>query len=172
VQNTNTDAAFPRWLTRSNHTWMASALAAMFLAGEVAGQPSEIWFGTWSLNLAKSTYQAGATPKSIVQKIEPWGDGVKLTTDAVTSSGARAHIEWIGKFDGKDYPMQGNPDSDTSAYRRIDDHTYEILPKRDGKRTVTTIVSVSNDGKTRTMKTTGKDSKGQPVENVAVYDRQ
>ena len=35
------------------------------------------------------------------------------------------HLEWTGKFDGNDYPVQGVEVVLTNAYRRVDDRTYD-----------------------------------------------
>ncbi|MBI2150292.1 MAG: hypothetical protein HYU27_06770 [Acidobacteria bacterium] len=64
------------------------------------------WFGSWKLNLAKST----ANPdryKTVTSKIEPWEDGLKVTYDMVGTRGGVIHMEWNGRFDGKDYTVQG-----------------------------------------------------------------
>ncbi len=43
--------------------------------------------------------------------------------------------------------------------------------KKDGKVTVTGSVVVSEDGKSRTVTTSGTDAKGAKVESTAVYDK-
>lgn len=60
----------------------------------------------------------------------------------------------------------------TYAFTRIDDHTYDLVTKRDGVVTTTTRTVVSPDNKTRTSTTTGKNAQGQVLSNLAVYDRQ
>ncbi|MEO6238267.1 MAG: hypothetical protein ABIQ52_14815 [Vicinamibacterales bacterium] len=46
------------------------------------------------------------------------------------------------------------------------------MNKKGGNVTMTQLSTVSADGKTRTVTTTGVNGKGQTVKNVAVYDRQ
>ena len=41
-----------------------------------------------------------------------------------------------------------------------------------GKVTISAKVTVSPDGKTRTVAQTGKDARGGDVNNVVVYDKQ
>jgi hypothetical protein len=77
-----------------------------------------------------------------------------------------------GSFDGKDYPVTGDPTSDTRAYKKVNDHTLDLTAKKDGKETVTGKIEVSADGKTRTVSTTGTDSTGKKMKNTAVYDKQ
>src|SRR5207244_2654031 len=90
------------------------------------------WFGTWSLNFAKSTGSSDPRYKKVTSRIEPWKDGLKVTYDAIGTRGGITHMEWAGSFDGKDYPVQGVDYVLTNAYSRVDDHTYEIVVKVDG----------------------------------------
>ncbi len=129
--------------------------------------------GTWKLNLAKSKFSPGPAPKSQTLKIEAWGDdGVSYTADGMSADGKPTHAEFQAKYDGKDYPFKGNPDADTISYKRIDANTVEANTKLKGKATISAKVTVSADGKTRTVAQTGKDANGHDVNNVAVYDKQ
>jgi hypothetical protein len=64
---------------------------------------------------------------------EAAGDSVKVTVDGVGGQGKPAHNEWTGKFDGKDYPVTGNPASDARFYKQINDHTLGLTVKKGGK---------------------------------------
>ena len=127
--------------------------------------------GTWKLNEAKSKFSPGAAKNKTVV-YEAAGDNIKVTVDGVDADGNPTHNEWTGKFDGKDYPVTGDPTSDTRSYKQVDDRTLELTGKKDGKATVTGKIVVSADGKTRTVSTTGTNSKGKEVKNTAVYDKQ
>jgi hypothetical protein len=129
--------------------------------------------GTWKLNLSKSKFNPGPAPKSQTVKIEAWGeDGVKYTADGTSADDKPTHAEFQAKYDGKEYPFKGNPDADSISYKRIDANTVEATTKLKGKVTITAKVTVSADGKTRTVAQTGKDAQGRDVNNVAVYDKQ
>jgi hypothetical protein len=69
-------------------------------------------------------------------------------------------------------PVTGDPNSDKRSYTKIDDHTLGLNIKKNGKLTISGRIVVSADGKTRTVTTSGTDSKGNKVSSVAVYDRQ
>jgi hypothetical protein len=97
---------------------------------------------------------------------------VKITTDGVNADGSPSHSEWTGKYDGKDYPVIGNPTSDMRSYKKINDRTLDFAVKKGGKTTVTGRVVVAPDGKSRTVKTTGTDSSGNRVTSLATYDKQ
>ena len=131
----------------------------------------DVQMGTWKLNEAKSKFAAGA-PKNTTVVYEAAGDKVKVTVDGVDGAGKPTHNEWTGSFDGKDYPVTGDPTSDTRAYKKVDDHTLELTGKKDGKATVTGKIVVSADGKSRTVSTSGTDSTGKKMKNTAVYDKQ
>ena len=92
--------------------------------------------------------------------------------DMVGTRGGVTHWEWTGKLDGKDYPLQGVEEVITNAYTRIDDHTYGVAFKVDGRTTATTKIEISADGKTMTVTSSGLNAQGQAVKNTVVYERQ
>jgi hypothetical protein len=127
--------------------------------------------GTWKLNEAKSKLTPGS-PKNLTVKYEAVGDNIKGTIDGVDGQGKPTHTEWTGKFDGKDYPVTGDPMSDMRSIKQIDEHNYELTVKKGGKVTMTGKAVVSADGKTRTVTVSGMDATGKPVTATAVYDKQ
>ncbi len=127
--------------------------------------------GTWKLNEAKSKLVPG-TPKNLTVVYAPAGDSIKCTIDGVDGQGKPTHNEWTGKFDGKDYPVTGDPNSDTRALKQTDDRTLELTVKKGGKVTATGRTVVSADGKTRTLTISGTDATGKKIEGTAVYDKQ
>jgi hypothetical protein len=147
-----------------------ASLAAFFagLAICLAADPN---LGTWKLNEGKSKLAAGATKYSTVV-YEAAGDSVKITVDGITGDGKPVHHEWTGKYDGKDYPVTGDPTGDARSYKKTGDRTLEFTGKKDGKATVMGSVSVSADGKSRTVTATVTDPSGKKVTGTAVYDKQ
>ena len=146
------------------------SLAVLFVGVTVCLADSP-HMGTWKLNEAKSKFSPGATKNNTVV-YEAAGDSVKVTVDGVDGNGNAIHSEWTGKFDGKLYPVTGDPTSDMRSYRKINNRTLALTNKKDGKVTLTGRIVVSANGKTRTVTTTGKDSKGKRVSTWAVYDKQ
>ena len=141
-----------------------------FVAGALCFA-SDANMGTWKLNEAKSKFAPGA-PKNHTVVYEAAGDNVKVTVDGTGSDGKPTHNEWTGEFDGKDYPVTGDPSSDSRSYKKVDDRTLELAVKKDGKVTLTGRIAVAADGKSRTVSTSGTDSKGKKVKNTAVFDKQ
>lgn len=147
-------------------------LASAVLVSPAAGQSSDPWIGTWKINLAKSKYSSGIPPKSSTVTVVAADGGFKQTIETVPGGlGFATRSEVVAKFDGKDTRVRGNPNVDASAYRRIDARSYEVISKKDGKVTLTSIVTISADGRTRTVTQTGTDARGQKVNNTIVYDR-
>ena len=144
---------------------------AVFFAGVVVCLADDPNMGTWKLNEAKSKFSAGATKNNTVV-YEAAGDMVKVTVDGTDGSGAATHNEWTGKFNGKYYAVTGDPTSDMRSYTRINSRTLALRAKKGNKVTLTGRITVSRNGKTRTVTTTGKNSKGKWVTNTAVYDKQ
>ena len=97
---------------------------------------------------------------------------IKMTQDGITGDGKPVHVEWSGKFDGKDYPVTGDPNSDARSYTKVNERTLTTTNKKDGKVTVTGQIVVSSDGKSRTVTISGTTPKGKKFQNVAVYDKQ
>jgi len=127
--------------------------------------------GTWKLNEAKSKIAPG-TPKNTTVICEAAGDNVKVKVDGIGSDGKPTHNEWTGKFDGKDYPVTGDPNSDMRSYTKIDDRTLGLNVKKGGKVTVSGRIVISAYGKTRTVTVSGTDPTGKKFESTAVYDKQ
>ena len=145
----------------------SSWLIHLALSGALAGQGSTNWFGTWTLNLARSTYSPGPPPfKRATRRIEAAGDRITIIDDQVRNRGGIAHYEWTGTFDGVDYPVQGVELVLTNAYRRVDDRTYELIQKIDGEVVATARLAISPDGKTITTV-----NSSQTASATTVYER-
>jgi hypothetical protein len=127
--------------------------------------------GTWKLNEAKSNFPVGA-PKNTLVVYEAVGDKIKVTVDGVEAEGESSHNEWIGKFDGEDYPLTGDPTSNTRSYKVIDDRTLALTNKKNGRVSLKARITVSADGKSRTVTVTGVEATGKKVEYTEVYDKQ
>jgi hypothetical protein len=151
---------------------VATTFVALTWSRPAAAQAPEAWFGTWRLNVAKSVYNPGPPPyKRATYTIEPWQDGVQVTYDLVHPRGGVTHLEWSGRFDGKDYAVQGLDQYVTYAYRPVGDGLYEVVVKIDDRVTGLSTISLSTDGKTMTTTTRGKGARGQDVSTTTVYEK-
>ena len=127
--------------------------------------------GTWTLIETKSKISSGTTKFTTVTFKNTLGN-IKVSNDGVDGNGKPIHVEWSGKFDGKDYAVTGSPDSDARSYTKVNDRTLQVTVKKNGKVTATAQTVISADGKTRTSTVSGTTAKGKKFHNTAVYDRQ
>ena len=145
--------------------------AVVCLAGATASFAADANMGTWKLNEAKSKLAPG-TPKNNSVVYEPAGDSVKVTIDGTDGAGNPTHNEWTGKFDGKDYPVTGDANSDSRSVERRSKHKLGFTVKKDKKVTITGTIILSVDGKSRTVISSGTDAQGKKFKSTAVYDKQ
>jgi hypothetical protein len=146
-------------------------MLALFIVGVATSFAADVNMGTWKLNEAKSKIGAGA-PKGNTVVYEQAGDDVKVTVDGTDSSGSPIHSEWTGKFDGKYYPLSGDPNADSRSAKEINNHTLAVSSKKGDKVVSTGRIVVSPDGKTRTLTISGTNLAGKKYTSTAVYDKQ
>ncbi len=96
---------------------------------------------------------------------------MKVIYDMVHPRGGVTHLEWQGRIDGKDYPLQGIDAFVTYAYTQVSPGIYETIVKMGGRAAAKSTIAVSADGKTMTTTTKGVDSAGRAVTTVTVYER-
>src|ERR1700722_1155244 len=153
---------------KTRATILTVALCLVAVAVGFAANPN---IGTWKLNEAKSKIPPMA-PKNNLVVYEAAGDSVKVTVDGVSGDGKSFHSEWTGKFDGKDYPLTGDPTADTRAYKTVDAHTTDLVNKKDGKIVATGRIVISADGMSRIFTVSATDASGKKVKYSGVYDKQ
>jgi hypothetical protein len=144
---------------------------ALWLTAVAVGFAADPNVGSWKLNETKSKIAAG-TPKNLTVVYTAVGDSYKCVVDGVDGTGKPTHNEWTGKFDGKDYPVTGDPAADTRSLKLASPGQYALTNRKDGKPIVTGTVEFSADNNTRTLTTHMTDAAGKKLTSIAVYDRQ
>src|SRR5436305_14127577 len=125
---------------------------AFCLLGTLVCFASDPNLGTWKLNEAKSKIPAGVSKNtSVVYTAD--GNKYKCVVDGVDAAGKPTHNEWTGMFDGKDYPLVGDPSANTRAIKKLGANKYSLSNKKDGKVVVVGTIALSGDGMTRTLVT-------------------
>jgi len=99
--------------------------------------------GAWRMEKVNSISNNGLT---VTYQGTP--DGLKMSDPNGNSYDA--------KFDGKDYPIQGDPGHTMVSLKRIADNTIEETDKRDGKVVGVSHLTVSKDGKSIQVEYTDK----------------
>ncbi len=131
----------------------------------------DAFMGTWKLNEAKSKIPA-ATPHNNTVVYAQSGDEVKITGDGVDGAGKAMHVEWTGKFDGKDYAAKSSPNHDMRAYTKVDANTLTYTMMKDGKSAGNGKIVIAADGKSRTVTETMAGADGKSVTTTSVFDKQ
>src|SRR4026207_1735356 len=107
--------------------------------------------GTWKLNESKSKLTRGTTKNTkVVYDSKRLGMGRwDGTGEGVDADGKSVHSEWKGKFDGKDYEVTGDPNSDMRSYTKVNDQTLNMIVKKGGKVVAQGRIVVAAAGKRR-----------------------
>lgn len=114
------------------------------------------WVGVWTLSAVLAANNSTATRLYArgTRHITSTDAVVSIVDDLVRIRGGVVHLEWTGKIDGGDFPVQGVEVYLTSAYHMVDDHTLELTQKLDGRVVVKARLVLSADGKTIQTTTT------------------
>jgi hypothetical protein len=150
-------------------------LSLLVLASSPLFAQENPFLGTWKLNLAKSKFEPGPAPKSLMRTVVTQGDETKYTFDGVAADGKPILYSFTVKYDGKDYPITGTgmiAGADTIAIRLIGTNQAEATQKKGGKEVAKGKAEVSKDGKVATVETKGKTVEGKDFQSESVYDKQ
>ncbi len=119
------------------------------------GSESNLFVGTWQLDPAETKLG----DRSV--KYEAAGDSIRFTNPMGS--------EYTFKIDGSEYATSGP--GETVAWTRIDDRTYEVATKENGKIQSTSRREISPDGNTVSVTTTG-ETDGRQYTNKMTFQRQ
>ncbi len=127
--------------------------------------------GTWKLNEEKSTLVPGMGKNTTVIYAAE-GDKTKVTVEGVDKDGKPTHSVWMGKFDGKAYPVEGNLAYNQVMYKKVNDRTNDITTMKDGKMVWSGKITVAKDGKSREVTVNGTDADGKKFNGKYFYDKE
>ena len=164
-------------MTAEMRRWCVGGLVAVLVAivpmSVATAQSKDPAYGTWKLNVAKSTFSPGPAPKESMLTIEADGPGRKVEVAGVAADGTPVKWGYSGSFDRKEVKVSGNnPDADVVSLRRIDANSTRTTYKKADKQTMVNGIAVSADGKTLTVVQSGVNGKGEQVKNTLIFDRQ
>lgn len=146
-------------------------LTVSLLAASVSFVAADPHMGTWKLNESKSKLMPGGGKNTTVIYSQE-EDKIKVTVEGVDKDGKPVHGVWIGKFDGNVYPSKGNMPWDSASYKVVNERTNDITTMKDGKVLWSGPITVSPDGKSRTVTINGTDAEGKKSQATAVYDKE
>lgn len=149
-----------------------SVVVALWFIAAAACLAASPQMGTWKLNEEKSKSDEAMGKNSTVTYSEEKGDKVKVTVEGTDKDGKSTQSVWVGKFDGKSYPVKGNLSYNSVSYKMVNDRTNDITAMKDGKTVWSGQIEVAADGKSRTVTINGTDSDGKKFTGKAVYDKE
>lgn len=135
----------------------------------VLAQNADPLAGEWRLNVAQSTYASGAPPQRQTTTLRAVDGGLHETVERVNADGTTTRWEVTARYDGRDYPVKGDPSRDTVAMTRVDQRTVDIVNKKAGTVVSRMRILVAADGRTRTN--TVMDPSGKKTTAVLSFDR-
>jgi hypothetical protein len=124
------------------------AVAVCATASLAAAQGTDRLAGTWVLNVPQSKFPA-APPTSQTTILEAVDGGLHEKVERVNADGTTTRWEMTAKYDGRDYPVTGDPSRDTVALSRDAQGTVTIVNKRGGSVVSRMQITVAPDGRTR-----------------------
>jgi hypothetical protein len=126
--------------------------------------------GQWLLDRAKSEF-SGNVPERRTTRFELLPDGsLKHITETVIANGSTDRVEYAAKYDGKDVPIS-NSFLWTVSVKRVDPRKTERSGKVNGEVIETSTRTVSSDGQTLTIVTTGSNA-GTEYGSTQVFTRE
>ena len=121
--------------------------------------------GTWKHK------PVNGVPSDNLANVQADDQHIKLDQRFVDEKGQSHTMNFDAKFDGKDYPVSGDPSFDSVSVKRKSDHLIKISWKNKAKVLYAAEVSVSQDGKTTTVNY--RDFRGKsPEKGTDVFDKQ
>src|SRR5688500_12771643 len=150
-------------------SWLVACVLAINPV-TVAAQPDALWFGVWQQIPPTEKWFNPWPYQKVTLRIEPTDDGLRVVYDMVRRRGGITHMEWSGRFDGRDYPVQGVDYVLTNAYTQISERSYQIVVRVDGGEAAVATAVVSADGSRMTVDTVEMGGRRQ-TRTRAVYVR-
>jgi hypothetical protein len=129
-------------------------------------------FGVWKLDTVRSVLAGGATPKSLVVRVESHPKGEVFTLDTVAADGRRTSSSTILYFDGasrdlRDFDCQG-----TQSSRRLDSQTVEIRRDCGEGRSVRVLRRISSNANELVLEINEQSPDGRSSERRLVLTKQ
>ena len=155
----------------SKLTLIVASLALAFPQGASAADPNaKLWNGTWHLNAAKSKFASSAKEQSETRTYNISHGKVAMKSSSKDPSGKALNFSYSAGYDGKWYPMVGNPNADRISLKVISDREVKASSQLHGKPSVESIAKVSADGKHLTLQRKMLRLKGAPTDMLE-FDR-
>ena len=151
--------------------FFAAAAIAMVPQAALAKPAGSAIAGTWTLDPAASKF-SGPALKSETRTYRVTGNRVRLTASGVDASGKASRYHYSAAYDGKYYPMIGNPYGDHIALKRIDARNVEATLKKGKAVSAYAKLTASADGQHLTLTRRTLHGKAPATVDTLAYDKQ
>lgn len=151
--------------------FLATAAMAMVPQAALAKPAASAFNGTWKLDPAASKF-TGPALKSETRTYRVTGNRLKLTASGIDAAGKPTHFSYSAAYDGKFYPMIGNPVGNWIALKRIDARTVDATVKKGKAVSAYAKVTVSADGRHLTLARKTLRGKAAPEVDTLAYVKQ
>jgi len=158
-------------VNKLKHATIFAIIAFTFAAAGTARAQSDPRVGTWILNVAKSKYSPGPPPTKETRTYTKQGETLSVSVESVDQQGHQVNLKYAAVENGKDYPLTGLATGNSIAMTRLNDHDFKADTKKDGKIIGTTQGEISKDGKAMILVFRSTSPSGQPITNVALYEK-
>ena len=133
--------------------------------------PSASWSGTWSLNVASSKLSAPAGKRSETRVYVVKGNKLSVKATGTDNAGKPVKYSYSGAFDGRPYPMIGNPVGDSIVLTLVNPLKANIMVKKGKIVTATATSDVSPDGKHLILTRKTLRANAAPMIDVLDFDK-
>ena len=148
-----------------------AGLAIAIPQGASAASPNaKLWNGAWHLNAAKSKFASPAKEQSETRTYDVSANRVTVKSSSKDPSGKVLNFSYSAGWDGKWYPMVGNPNANRISLTSLSDRELKASSQLNGKPSVESRATVTADGKHLTIKRKMLRMKGAPTD-VLEFDR-
>ena len=150
---------------------IASAFSLAVTSGVAAKpQPGTATIaGSWQLNTKAS--KVLVPMKSATRVYTVVGNRVTMLANGIEASGKTVSLSFAAAFDGKFYPIVGNPLWDTIAISKVDAHTFTAVLRKGSAVSATSRTILSRDGNHLTITNKIGTPPGKLVTTTLVFDR-
>ena len=156
---------------RSKFALMLAGLAlAIPQAASAATPTAKLWNGTWHLDAAKSKFASPSKEQSETRTYAISATKVTMKSSSKNLAGKTLNFSYSAGYDGKLYPMIGNPNADRISLKVVSGREFNARSRLHGKLTVQSTATVSADGKHLTLTRKMVGLKGAPTD-VLEFDR-
>ena len=149
----------------------ASLTLAVSQAANAATPPNaKLWNGAWHLNTAKSKFASAAKEQSETRTYTVSRSKITMKSSSKDMSGKTMNFSYSAAWDGKYYPMVGNPNADRISLTAVGGRAFKARSTLHGKPSTDSTATVSADGKHLTLSRKMLRIKGAPTD-VLEFDR-